>query len=80
MAVTLPVTTPVVAFGVPTVLVAVGTLFFGPTGTATARVTAAPLASVAVTVTVTVTVTVSVLTAVVAPTLAAACRAVAVGV
>jgi hypothetical protein len=43
-------------------------------GTATARVTAAPLASV------TVTVTVSVVTAVVAPTRAAACRAVAVGV
>jgi hypothetical protein len=69
-----PVTTPVVALGVPTVVVAVGTLFFGLIGTATARVTAAPLASV------TVTVTVSVVTAVVAPTLAAACRAGAVGV
>ena len=71
---TAPVTTPVDALGAPTVFVAVGTLFLGLTATITPRLTAAPLESV------TVTVTVSVVSAVVAPSRAAACRAVAVGV
>ena len=71
----MPVTTPVVVLGAPTVaLPAVGAVFLGLIGTLTARVVAAPLASV------TVTVTVSVVTAVVAPVRAAAWRAVAVGV
>ena len=55
-------------------LAPVGAVFFGETATVTAWVVTAPLASV------TVTVTVSVVTAVVAPVLAAAWRAVAVGV
>ena len=75
VAVTVPVTTPVVAFGVPTVgLPATGAVFFGEIVTVTALLAAAPWVSV------TVTVTVSVVVAVVAPTLAAAWRAAAVGV
>ena len=74
VAVTDPVTTPVVALGVPIVVFGMGTVFAPVTGTVTNRLVAAPFASV------TVTVTVSVVVAVVAPALAAACRAVAVGV
>ena len=74
VAVTEPVTTPVVALGVPTVDLVTGVALVGEIVTVTARVAVAPLESV------TVTVTVSVLAAVVAPTLAAACRAVDVGV
>ena len=72
--VTVPVTTPVVAFGVPTVCLAVGAVLNGEIGTVTVDVAVAPLESV------TVTVTVSVVVDVVAPTFAAACRAAAVGV
>ena len=75
VALTVPVTTPVEAFGAPTVALApVGALLAGLIGTDTAWVVTAPRASV------TVTVTVSLLTAAAAPLLAAACRAAAVGV
>ncbi len=67
-----PVTTPVEAFGVPTVVVVVGTVFSGAMGTATDWETEPPRKLL------TVMVTVSVVT--VAPVFAAACRAVAVGV
>lgn len=74
VAVTEPVTTPVVEFGVPTVVFGTGALLAGKIVTVTALVAVAPLESV------TVTVTVSVVTAVLAPVLAAAWRLVVVGV
>ena len=74
VAVTEPVTTPVLALGVPTVDFVTGMALVGEIVTVTALVVDAPWESV------TVTVTVSVLAAVVAPTLAAACREVDVGV
>jgi hypothetical protein len=74
VAVTEPVTTPVPVFGVPTVDLVTGTLLAGEIDNVTALVAVAPLESV------TVTVTVSVVTAVLAPTLAAACRLFVVGV
>jgi hypothetical protein len=66
VAVTDPVTTPVEEFGVPTVVLVVGTVFLGAIITVTADVAVPPLPSV------TVTVTVSVVTDVAAPDLAAA--------
>ena len=75
VAVTVPVTTPVPELGVPTVEVpATGATLDGLTGTLTVMLLAAPYLSV------TVTVNVSAVAAVVAPVLAAAWRAVAVGV
>ena len=70
-----PLTTPVDAFGAPTVAFApAGALLAGLIVTDTAWVATAPRESV------TVTVTVSLFAAAAAPVLAAACRATAVGV
>jgi hypothetical protein len=74
VAVTEPLTAPVLEFGLPVVELVTGTLLLGEIDTVTALVAVAPFESV------TVTVTVSVVTAVLAPTLAAACRLVDVGV
>lgn len=74
VALTLPVTTLVEASGVPTVVVpATGAVFFGLIATVTATGIVAPYPSVTVTVNVSAV-------AAVAPILAAACRAMAVGV
>ena len=73
VAVTDPVTTPVLVLGVPTVVLVTGMALAGEIGTVTALLAVAPVLSV------TVTVTVSVVVAVAAPVLAAAWRAVAVG-
>ncbi len=75
VAVTLPVTTPFEALGAPALVVpATGTAFDGLMVTPTGTVADAPYLSV------TVTEKVSVVSAAFAPTLAAACRAAAVGV
>ena len=75
VAVTVPVTTPVEAFGVPTVVVPVtGEVLVGLMATVTGTIAVPPFPSLMVTVKL------SVVTAAVAPFLAAAWRAVAVGV
>ncbi|PRC55653.1 hypothetical protein C6A85_42610, partial [Mycobacterium sp. ITM-2017-0098] len=72
--VTAPVTTPVLAFGVPELETPIGAAFFGATVTVTSTGTVPPLPSL------TVTVNASCFNAAAALFAAAACRAASVGV
>jgi hypothetical protein len=74
VALTFPVTTPVVLLGLPTLTETTGILLAGRMFTVTVAVAVAPLLSI------TVTVNVSVVRSAAALTVAAACRAAAVGV